>query len=106
MMPFMKWPSMSYSAIILVVFNTFLGGSITRTPSRNYARLGLIIWMLSTFVLRCPYSGNLFNILQAQMFTTPVDTIRQFIEYNYTIYASLAYGYEILNKSVPSIRKQ
>lgn len=53
--------SMPYFNLIGV----FLGGSLTlyQCPTRNFARAILLIWLLSTLILRNSYSGKLFDHL-------------------------------------------
>lgn len=102
---FINWRFDSNSALILSVINTFLGGTTTETPNRNYAKFGLIVWLLTTFIIRNAYLGSMFNYLQAQIHSMPVDTIDKVTQFNYTIYAEPSL-YKVLYDSEPNLRKQ
>lgn len=67
--------------------------------------LGMILWLLATFVLRNVYLGALVDLLAGQIDEDPVDTIERVIQYNYTIYCTPA-TYEMFYRSMPRIRNQ
>lgn len=92
-----------YSALILSIINTLLGGSTVQTPNRHYARLGFIIWLFSTFILRNAYLGSMINFLQAQIYSQPIDTVEKVIRFNYSIYAVPAI-HDVLYESSPALR--
>lgn len=97
--------SNDFEASIFDVFSTFLGLPLTVTAFRNNMMLGLILWLLATFVLRNVYLGAVFNLLAAQINEDPVDTIERVIQHNYTVYCTPA-TYELFYKSMPRIRNQ
>lgn len=103
--PFIDWQYDSHPGLLLDVLNTLLGGSIVKTPIRNYARVGLAVWLLATLVLRNAYLGSMFKFLQAQILAIPVDTIEKIIEYNYTVYA-VPMIYTILYDIEPRLQNQ
>lgn len=68
--------------------NITLGGVITHEPVRNFARFILMIWMLSSLVLRGSYTGALFSFIQSQRSAIEIDSLEKLIEYNFSIYSS------------------
>lgn len=96
---------MAYEASVFDVLGTFLGHPLTKMAFRNNTIFGMILWLLTTFVLRNVYLGSLFNILAAQVNEDPVDTIARVIQHNYTVYSTPA-AYAKLYATVPRIRNQ
>lgn len=97
--------AMAYEASVFDVLGTFLGHPLTKMAFRNNTIFGMILWLLTTFVLRNVYLGSLFNILAAQVNEDPVDTIARVIQHNYTVYSTPA-AYELFYTSMPNIRNQ
>lgn len=75
-----------------------------RTLHEN-AMLGLILWLMATFILRNIYLGSLFELLTDQVNEDPVDTLDKIVEHNYTIYCTPS-SYEIMYKNMPHLRSQ
>lgn len=94
-----------YEASIFNVMGTFLGLPSTERTLGHNTMLGLIMWLLATFVLRNVYLGSLFNLLTGQVNEEPVDTIEKLIQHNYTVHCTPA-THELLFKNIPRIRKQ
>ncbi len=69
------------SSPILNMWNAFLGGSIgnprfgTARYLSTFARTLLMIWSLSCLVLRGSYQGALYNFMQREILSSPLDTI-------------------------------
>ncbi|XP_073832584.1 uncharacterized protein [Musca autumnalis] len=70
------------------LLNTLFGGvmSSRNIPQKNFARYLLAVWMLYTFVLRSAYSGELFNIQQDGTGQNTLQTLREVVANNYTIF--------------------
>lgn len=94
-----------YEASVFDVLGSFLGLPLTGKVLRNNTMLGMILWLLATFVLRNVYLGALVDLLAGQIDEDPVDTIERVIQYNYTIYCTPA-TYEMFYRSMPRIRNQ
>lgn len=90
---------------IFDVMGVFLGLPMAERTLRENAWLGLVLWLLLTFVLRNIYLGSLFNLLSSQIGEEPVDTIDRIIEHNFTVYCTPA-TYELLGKSMPHLKPQ
>lgn len=95
---------LGYSALILNIINTLLGGSTVQTPIRHYARFGFIIWLFATFILRNAYLGSMINFLQAPIYNQPIDTIEKVLRFNYSIYAAPVL-HDVLYENSPALRK-
>lgn len=94
-----------YVVSLFDVLESFLGLPIAERTLHENAMLGLILWLLTTFILRNVYLGSLFNLLADQVNEDPVDTIERIIEHQYTVYCTPA-TYELLHKSMPHLRAQ
>uniref|UniRef100_A0A3F2ZEH4 Uncharacterized protein n=1 Tax=Phlebotomus papatasi TaxID=29031 RepID=A0A3F2ZEH4_PHLPP len=66
--------------------NIFLGGALSMTPSRNFARFLMMLWVLISIVLRGSYQGALFRFLKSQNNVSIVDTLPKMIEEDFKIY--------------------
>ncbi|XP_055522407.1 uncharacterized protein LOC129716597 [Wyeomyia smithii] len=55
----------------------FLIGSISRMPTRNFARTLLLLWMIHCLVIRTVYQGSLYNYLRSDSNHDPVDTVKE-----------------------------
>lgn len=63
-----------------------LGGSISNTPKRNFARYMLIVWLIGCIILRNAYQGSLFDKLRKSKSNPPMDTLDAMLDANYTLY--------------------
>ncbi|XP_062708043.1 uncharacterized protein LOC134288162 [Aedes albopictus] len=59
----------------LNMMNIFFGGALERTPSRNFARTLLLLWILFCFVIRTLYQGSLYQYLQRTMNHDPLESM-------------------------------
>uniref|UniRef100_A0A3F2ZEN0 Uncharacterized protein n=1 Tax=Phlebotomus papatasi TaxID=29031 RepID=A0A3F2ZEN0_PHLPP len=66
--------------------NIFLGGTLSMTPRRNFARFLMMLWILCSIVLRGSYQGALFRFLKSQKNVSIVDTLPKMIEKDVKIY--------------------
>lgn len=77
---------------ILNMFNILLGGSVTNSMMTNlryfgtFARTIMMIWILSTLILRNSYQGSLFNHLRFSESISPYDTIAKILKSDIPIY--------------------
>uniref|UniRef100_A0A3F2ZEL9 Uncharacterized protein n=1 Tax=Phlebotomus papatasi TaxID=29031 RepID=A0A3F2ZEL9_PHLPP len=70
--------------------NVFLGGVVPITPMRNFARFLLMLWILSSLVIRSSYQGSLFNFLKDHRNASIADTFPKMIKEGFKIYGSEA----------------
>lgn len=83
-----------------------LGGTIPmqHTPSRNFARTVLVIWLFSTLVLRNAYQGKLFDNLRINQRKAPFFHLdKLFSESNLKLYLTPAY-FQIVADNYPTQR--
>lgn len=68
--------------------NVCLGGAISvqDTPSRNFARTLLLVWVLSTLVLRNAYQGKLFDNLRSNQRKAEFFRLDQLYKSNIKLY--------------------
>lgn len=78
---------------ILNMIRLFLGGTISNPRmARNlqyfgtFARTLTMIWILSTFILRNAYEGQLFGHLRSPLMDSPYDTVQQILDSNFTVF--------------------
>lgn len=89
------------SSTILNMINIFLGGGVPQIVKRNSARMFLIVWLMSSLILRNAYQGSLFNFLQSQTRIRPEYTLEKIIESDYPVYAIS----EVIFENIPKLRK-
>lgn len=87
---------------ILNLFQTVFGLGQMVLPGRNFARYILTMFILLCLVMRTAYQGKMFEFIQKEMRKPVVQTIREMIDDNFTIYHPLGYRevfaqFEILN---------
>ena len=70
----------------LNILNICLGGSLVRTPTRNFARTLLCIFMLYCIIIRCSYQGALFKLMRMGPKEPIADTFYKMLERNYVFY--------------------
>lgn len=70
------------------MINICLGGSITfhDMPLRNFARTILMIWMISTLILRNAYQGKLFDNLRGNQRMSPLYTFDRLYDSTIKLY--------------------
>lgn len=73
-----------YPAMNLI--NTTFGGSMPKTPTRNFARFLLMVYILFCLVIRNAYQGALFNFLARNSTFMGVDSLKEMLEANFTFY--------------------
>ena len=82
----------------LNIINIFLGGSLPKLPTRNFARTILMIFMLYCFVLQNSYKGGLFKFMQMTVREREMETTDEIVARNYKFYmleSSKAYFTEL-----------
>lgn len=69
-------------------FDYSLGGSIFHIaiPVRNFARTILMIWLLSTLILRNAYQGKLYDNLRGNQRNQPYYSLNSLFESNLRLY--------------------
>lgn len=70
----------------LNILNICLGGSLNRTPTKNFARALLCIFMLYCIIIRCSYQGALFKFMRMEPKEPIADSFYKMIERNYVFY--------------------
>lgn len=70
----------------LNILNICLGGSVVRTPTRNFARTLICIFMLYCIIIRCSYQGALFKIMRMDPKEPIADSFYKMLERNYVFY--------------------
>jgi hypothetical protein len=71
----------------LNLFVSFIGGSLVRLPTRNFARTLLCIFLLYSLIVRNSYTGALFNFIKrSNVRRPPFDSIDAMVEENFTFY--------------------
>lgn len=87
------------------MINVCLGGTVTPNsiPIRNFARTILLIWMISTLVLRNAYQGKLFNYLRSNQQRAPFYKLDQLYESNLKLYLYDSF-YPVLAEILPEQR--
>ncbi|XP_059619125.1 uncharacterized protein LOC132263398 [Phlebotomus argentipes] len=66
--------------------NVFLGGCVSVTPRRNFARFLLMVWILMSLVIRSSYQGALFKILKENRNASAADTLSKMHKQGLKIY--------------------
>lgn len=91
---------------IINLLNALLGGSVANPMmARNlkffgtFARTLMMIWILSSLILRNSYQGALFNYLQGPQLTLQYDTIKKIIDSDITIYGRSYIGKDPIPRS-------
>lgn len=70
----------------LNILNICLGGPLVRTPTRNFARALLCIFMLYCIIIRCSYQGALFKFMKMDPKEPIADTFYAMLDRNYVFY--------------------
>lgn len=83
------------------MINICLGGSVTTSPKRNFARYVLIVWLIGCIILRNAYQGSLFDVLRKLKTTPPKDTLDAMVDANYSLYMrpNLFYLFDNITKA-------
>lgn len=70
------------------MINICLGGSVSLSniPARNFARTMLMIWLISTLVLRNAYQGKLFDNLRSNQQMAPYFELDELYGSNLKLY--------------------
>lgn len=87
------------------MLNVCLGGTISahNSPSRNFARSVLLIWLLSTLILRNAYQGKLFHNLRSNQHNLPYFRLDELYESDMKLYLPDAY-YQIVADIIPKYK--
>ncbi|XP_055615245.1 uncharacterized protein LOC129761545 [Toxorhynchites rutilus septentrionalis] len=78
---------------LLNTVNIFLGGSLPRSPGRNFSRTLLAVWLLYGIVIRSSYTSELFNFLQLQPNKSTPRLVTDYIAQDYQIRMARNYTY-------------
>ncbi|KAL7015704.1 hypothetical protein ACKWTF_016613 [Chironomus riparius] len=70
----------------LNVVSTFFGISMTKLPTKNFARFILIIFILYCLIIRTAYQGVLFDILSSDHRQPTINDYDEVLLQNYTLY--------------------
>jgi ABC-type amino acid transport substrate-binding protein len=71
----------------LNLFNSFIGGSLVKLPTRNFARTLFCIFLLYSLIVRNSYTGALFNFIKTNnVRRPPLNSIDAMVEENFTFY--------------------
>lgn len=91
-------------APFLNMINVCFGGVMNLMPKRNFARTMLLIWILSSMIIRNAYQGTLFSFLRGEQRNRPLYTLHDIFEgSNVRIYVWRA-RFQELYDNVPIIR--
>ncbi|XP_055910418.1 uncharacterized protein LOC129944779 [Eupeodes corollae] len=69
-------------------FAVFLGYPMNRLPLRNFARFVLLVWLLSSLVLRNAYQGSLFDSFRMDRFSHIPKGYNELMAWDYKILVS------------------
>jgi hypothetical protein len=81
---FLYGKGIDYPALNLI--NISFGGSIPKTPGRNFSRFLLTVFVLFCLVIRNAYQGALFNFLARNGTLLGVDTLEKMIENDFKFF--------------------
>jgi ABC-type amino acid transport substrate-binding protein len=71
----------------LNLFTSFIGGSLAKLPTRNFARTLLCMFLLYSLIVRNSYTGALFNFIKtSNVRRPPLNSIDAMVEENFTFY--------------------
>lgn len=68
------------------LIRVFYGMSLITSPSRNFARYMLMMFILFCLIMRTAYQGKMFQFLQKDMRKPEVKSIEEMIENNFTFF--------------------
>lgn len=68
------------------LLRVFYGMSLITSPSRNFARYMLMMFILFCLIMRTAYQGKMFQFLQKDMRKPEVKSIEEMIENNFTFF--------------------
>lgn len=68
------------------MFAIFSGNSSTYLPNRNFSRTILMIWILSSLIIRAAYQDSLFHFMQKQTSVNNHYTLSSLIKENFTFH--------------------
>lgn len=71
---------------VLNMINVFLGGSLHKLPTRNFARTILMIFMVYCFIVQNSYKGGLFQFMQMTIREPEMSSTEEMIDNNFTFY--------------------
>ncbi|XP_065072764.1 uncharacterized protein LOC135697105 [Ochlerotatus camptorhynchus] len=81
------------STPVLNTFNIFFGGSLHRSPVRNFSRTLLAFWLFYSILIRTSYTGSLFKFLQLKPNKSTPQIIPNFIAAGYHIRMTRNFSY-------------
>lgn len=68
-------------------WNIFLGGSLQKLPTKNFARTLLCFFIIYCFILRNAYMGALFTFIKSdELVKPPVNSINEMVEKDFKFY--------------------
>lgn len=67
----------------LTMFALFVGGSQLRTPTRNFARFILLVYLTFAMVIRTAYEGAMYQFMQSDKKYKEPQTVEDLIELDY-----------------------
>jgi hypothetical protein len=70
----------------LNVLNLTLGGSLTRLPTRNFARYILIVFIFYSFIMQNSYQGALFKFMQMSLCEKELSTTDELVKNDFKFY--------------------
>lgn len=88
----------------LNIINITFGGSLPRTPNRNFARFIMMVFTTGYLVLRNAYQGALFNFITSNNTNVEVETLNDMFERNFTFYVMDISKYFI--EHIPSVAER
>ena len=68
------------------LLSTFLTGSQSRVPGRNFARFLLILFVIWSLIIRTCHQSMLYQLMQADLRRPTVKTLEEFFQSNLTYY--------------------
>lgn len=68
------------------VLEIFVGGSMIKIPTRNFARVLLMIFILYSLVIRNAYQGGLLKNMQSDDRKRPVESVTEMMEKGFHFY--------------------
>lgn len=71
--------------------NICFGGTIVRLPRQNFARTILLIWLMTSMILKSAYQGKLYHFLRTEQQRQPINTLKRMMESDLSFYLTSSF---------------
>lgn len=72
---------------ILNIINIAFGNAVARTPSRNFARFLMMMFVIYCLIVRTAFGGSLFYFMTTTFRYPIIDTLEEMVDKNFKFYA-------------------